>query len=89
MSETTKKVGIGVALITIACINPCRKLVLPFSITLDSEDLQLLVSTEVTLTPGDIVRVPFNFISRLPPTHFRLFVPRDQRQKEESTFRQR
>lgn len=86
MNPGTKWVEIGVALIAVTRSIPRRKFVLPFSIALDCEDIELLVARGITLPPGDRVRAPFNFIFRLLPTHFGSFVSRDQKQRKDSTF---
>lgn len=52
------------------------------SYNLDSAGLEVLVPSEATLPPGNIVRIPLNLQPQLPPGHSRLFTSVGQQSKE-------
>lgn len=75
--SVNQRVKVGVALLTITPSNPLGELVFPFSTTLGSANLEILVSKGRTLPSRDTVTVPLNSNSRLLAGHFGLHVPRD------------
>lgn len=54
---------------------------LPVPMTLCSVGLEVLVSEGGMLPPGDITMIPLKWMLRLPPSHFGLLAPQNQRRE--------